>query len=230
MSASWSRYETIVNDQTSTARWGTLSGRQPHIIVEKRLAEGSVIDPSRLSQSVGCQLRLADIVRIMTDGEAAAVTVAVIALVVSVLAAGFTGWEAVNAHLARTRLRLAAWAVSYRAHDGSWLLHNIGGSVASHVKLRITMTLARERQSPEPYRAAVIDEPVNPGGEALVRWQNRMSDPRKLFLPPTDGSSSWHALKNDDDATSARYMIDEQALVTWRDYRGRNRSGFVALR
>jgi len=165
----------------------------------------------------------------MTPGDAAALPIAIIALVVSVLAAGFTGWEAITAHLSRTTQRPAAWVISFGKGD-SWVLHNVGGSVATSVTFRVDLSLSRELGNPEPYRVAVIDEPIAPGGSVVIRWEKRPADPRKQFVSNGDNTRLWRPLDFHDDASKARYMTDPDALATWRDYKGRERSAKVKLR
>lgn len=165
----------------------------------------------------------------MTPGDAAALPIAIIALIVSVLAAGFTGWEAVTAHLARTGQPPAAWAVSYN-ESGKWVLHNVGGSVATSVTLGLDHPLARESGNEDSYRVANIDQPIAAGGSVIVPWRRRTVDPRKRFFPSEDAARRWRPLDAHDDASEARYATDSEALVTWRDYKGRERSGKVKLR
>lgn len=166
----------------------------------------------------------------MTTTDPLALIVAVIALAISIIAAGFTGWEAVTAHLSRTRPRPAAWVVSYRRSDEAWLLHNVGGSVASFVRIRIEFPISREGGNLDPYRSASVDSPVHPGQEALVQWNAKVVDPQELCVPSAKGGKSWRPLKEGEDLSDGRYLIAEKARVTWHDYRGRERFTDVRLR
>lgn len=66
--------------------------------------------------------------------------VAILALIVAVLAAGFTGWQAVTAHLERSsrwraRLELVGAPLSGGDKGVRWTVHNLGEGTAAHVEL-----------------------------------------------------------------------------------------------
>lgn len=165
----------------------------------------------------------------MDSGDAAALPIAIMALIISVVAAVFTGWEAVTAHLARTRKQPAAWVISF-TEDDKWVLHNVGGSVATNIRIRAALPDPRDRGGAMRYRDARIDEPIPAGGEVVVRWETRPPDPRSRWVPREDDTTKWTPLPPGEDAPNARYLVDQKALVEWRDYRGQDQSAKVKLR
>lgn len=165
----------------------------------------------------------------MTAGEQAALTVAVIALVVSVLAAGFAGWQAITAHLARTRQPPAKWSVSYPGERHAWLLHNTGGSIASDISVRVRYPIARSRGFPNSERTFRIGEPIGPGGSASVPGSSRY-DPRQLSIEHPDMPGRYEDFPDGAPADAGVYLVDEHAVVTWTDYRDVTRSARVRLR
>ena len=154
----------------------------------------------------------------------------IIALIVAVLAAGFTGWQAVTAHLVRNRPTKARWMFEYPP-TGSlsgpkpWMLHNTGGSIASDVSVRIVYP-ARPGYEEATHTDFTIDAPIDHGQARAVPGTEARGDPR---LQLHQVGSSYQVVAANAVA-GAWYPIDRFARVSWRDYRGKEKKARVRLR
>ena len=158
--------------------------------------------------------------------DSTALIVSIIALVVAVIAAGFTGWQAVTEHLARTRSPKARWAFEYPPSDRArtWRLHNTGGSIASSIVVRVRYPAREEREAVE--QDFDISTPIRPGESAPIPGTDMIADPR-LQLRHVGGS---YIPVEPGKYEDAWYPQSDIAQVTWRDYRGRSHSEDVRLR
>lgn len=160
--------------------------------------------------------------------DSTALIVSIIALVVAVIAAGFTGWQAVTEHLARTRSPKARWAFEYPSGIGSgglWKLHNTGGSIATAVKVRVTYSGPSREDKSYDFK---VDTPIRPGGSQPVPGTENRIDPRKQ-VHKIEGKDEWKAV-DAGTVKDAYYPTSRLAHVTWTDYRGHARSADVPLR
>lgn len=167
----------------------------------------------------------------MTQSQAdfAALVVSIIALVVAVVAAGFTGWQAITAHLVRNRPTKARWMFEYPAAGQSyipqpWTLHNTGGSIASDITVRLIYP-ARDGHV-ATHTDFKINAPIDHGQSRPVPGTETRGDPRLQIHQV--GSSYQPVAAN--TVAGAWYPIDVFARVSWRDYRGRERNAHVRLR
>ena len=152
--------------------------------------------------------------------------VSVVAIVVALLAAGFTGWQAITAHLARTSPGKATFVIS-KEHEGStWRLHNTGGSVATDVEVTVTHLLVRD---PEQRTSTFSTrEPVHPGTSVPLPGTSNKSLSRDRWRPKTDNPDLYEHVPKGEPG--GEYMVGEYATVTWYDYRGRQQKGRTRLR
>lgn len=163
------------------------------------------------------------------DVDSTALIVSIIALVVAVIAAGFAGWQAVTAHLARTRPTKAHWIFEYPpASQGyvpqPWRLHNTGGSMASDVIVRITYPARAGHEAINT--DFTIGAPIRPDEAQPIPGTESRGDPRLQLRQ--NGTSYQPVAAN--TVAGAWYPTHRLARVSWRDYRGRSRSADVRLR
>jgi hypothetical protein len=157
----------------------------------------------------------------MEDPQVALV-LSIVALGVSVVAAVFTGWQAVTAHLQRTRPRGASFTLAKPARIGEdWRLTNTGGSTATDI--RFTVVYLRP-PGKEPYSASVVG-PVNPDQTVLVPGSHSRSLPTGLFVP---ADTPGH-LRSAEVHERGNPALRRRARVQWRDFRGRGRTGSILL-
>lgn len=167
----------------------------------------------------------------MTQGvaDSSALIVSIIALIVAVVAAGFTGWQAMTAHLARTRPTQARWTFEYPPQTyvaQPWRLHNTGGSIAADVTIRLTYP---EHDGREEFTTDFsVPAPIKPGESAPIPGSESRGDPRQQFYKVPGTSTYQFAAAN--TVEGAVYPMAETARVSWRDYRGRTRTSRVRLR
>lgn len=159
----------------------------------------------------------------------AALVVSIIALVVAVAAAAFTGWQAVTAHLVRNRPTKARWLFEYPAAGQGylpqpWKLHNTGGSIASDITVRLIYPARDGHEA--AHTDFKISAPIDSGEARPVPGTETRSDPR---LQLHQLGSSYHPVAANTVA-GAWYPLDEFAQVSWRDYRGREKKARVRLR
>jgi hypothetical protein len=155
--------------------------------------------------------------------------VAILALVVAVIAAGFTGWQAVTAHIARTRPTAARWTASYPAADSlgisqDWQLHNAGGSIAFN--LTVSIHYPEHDGRPASDTEFTIDGDMRAGQARAVPGSALLGDPR-IPLQSKGGASGTPVPKC---TAGSWFLMNRQAHVSWRDYRGRYRDAAVRLR
>lgn len=163
-----------------------------------------------------------------------ALIVAIGAGAVSIIAAGFTGWQAWTAHLERTRPRPAAWSFEYPTESdvylSPWKIHNTGGSAASDVSVEIKMAVDVPEKAQRPvFRATAV---IHPGTSAVLVGSEGRVDPRVdwVFNPKLDGTAQYTRAdaSNAPEAPPLK-LIEGRAIVRWRDWSGRERAQHVAL-
>ncbi len=158
-----------------------------------------------------------------TASDPTAIVLAVIALVVSVAALGFTGWQAVTAHLARTRPAPASFVYESSGPPSRTSvndrLHNIGGSAASSVVLTITSARPSVNKTSTVRIAGVIapGQAVPTGGKLALG----------LYVPSPDKPG--HFIEAPKGSPDAVRVIEQWAKVEWTDSRGKHRKGRIAL-
>ncbi|WP_181439785.1 hypothetical protein [Curtobacterium sp. MCBD17_028] len=151
-----------------------------------------------------------------------AAALAIAALIVSILAALFTGWQAWTAHLERTRPRPASFTLlEPQGRVFRWHLRNTGGSFASHIEMTIRLPQAKDKAmrtrtykalgAAAPGEVAELDE-THAMGFALGRYQR-------------DGDGKWQRATG----SGGKLLVAKRAHVRWRDYKGRQRKGRVRL-
>ncbi|WP_156153113.1 hypothetical protein [Microbacterium oxydans] len=178
--------------------------------------------------------------RNMTDAAETANHIAELALVVSslaaffaLLAAAFTGWQAIILHLERTKPRPAAFAFLPAAQGQPRLIKNEGGSAAHSIQvfawgvplarkdrraaLRIVRNGVKRRyESPgEPITGAVVDGSLAAGEHAPLRGTGPRAE---MVGPPRQ-----HGVGGLD-------LMYSPALVCWQDGENRQRHDWVPLR
>lgn len=163
----------------------------------------------------------------MTEDDPAALIVALVALGVSVLAAGFSGWQAVTAHLTRTTPGKATWMIEFPGQGKPWMLHNTGGSTATSVVVTVSYPAKPERSVAAQARECEALGPVAAGQSAPLVDTEKRGDPRDVLVPVGDGTRNWKVVPQ--GTPGAIHMADQFARVDWRDYRGRQRTGRAPL-
>lgn len=165
------------------------------------------------------------------QADSTALIVSIIALGVAVIAAGFTGWQAVTEHLARTRSPKARWTFEYPPERQGyipqpWRLHNTGGSIAADVVVQVRYP---ERESYEAFITDfAITAPIKPGEWQPVPGTESRGNPREqMYREPESGTYKAVAAGT---VEGAYFPMASKARVSWRDYRGRSRSADVPLR
>lgn len=174
----------------------------------------------------------------MTSADAAnqiagwALGVAMFAAIVSLAAAGFSAWQAITAHLARTRLPPAVWAFEAPTLKQRRRILNVGGSPAANVMVlvwyeafdrRTQRAIVRDykqlrgrRARPHtPFASAKAIGPVPPGGSAELAGFG----PRAELFGRFDGSPERSILS----------VLGAPVLVIWDDYRGQHQAQWVFL-
>lgn len=162
----------------------------------------------------------------MTEGDSAALVVSIIALAVAVIAAGFTGWQAITAHLVRTRPSPAKWMIEFPS-NGRWNLHNVGGSIATDVTIRLGFLTTKVGK---PWRQFEVGQAVAPGASVPVPDTDRVPDPRVKMYPNPDRPNTRLPVKDGDSRADAEYVTDHFVTIHWRDYQGRTKRGRVPVR
>jgi hypothetical protein len=162
----------------------------------------------------------------MTDPTA--LVVAIIALAVSIVAAVFSGWQAVTAHLARTRPAPASWTVDYAENvlsQSIWKLHNTGGSTGTDVALRARNTLAT---NPE-YQTLLLQagEAIPAGSSRDLKGSENCPGATNVFVP--SAGPEGHFDPAEAGTKGAVHIYDQRATVTWRDHRGKSQKKTVRL-
>lgn len=165
----------------------------------------------------------------MGEGEPAALIIAVIALGVAVVAAVFSGWQAVTAHLARTSPGRARWKLEYPERapgqvTGPWVLHNIGGSAATDVTITVVRSLAREQLTDLRLH---VDGVIHASSSTKMRETETKFDPRTVYLPKADESGKW--ISTPADTPGARHMVDQVAMIEWKNYKGKGKRDRLLL-
>jgi hypothetical protein len=162
-----------------------------------------------------------------------ALVISLIAVGISLIAAGFAGWQAITAHLDRTRPRPAA-LVMPRAKPGKVrTIHNEGGSAAHAVKLLIwgspSSALDRReavwklKRGKTPER---MGEPIT-GGKVAGSIPAGATVPIEGFGPrgemfgPPDGTPGV--------ATNLEVLYSP-ALAYWTDTRGKPQRAWIEIR
>jgi len=160
----------------------------------------------------------------MPQADPTAIVLSVVALIVSVAALGFTGWQAVTAHLARTRPAPASFVYESSGPVGRTSqndrLHNIGGSAASNVVLTITSPQASASNRTSQVQISGVIGPgqaVQTGGKLAVGLYVRTPGTPNHFEDAPKG------------APDAIRLVEQWAKVEWTDSRGKARKGRVAL-
>lgn len=170
------------------------------------------------------QLR-AGYVHPMDDGGSTAVVVAIIALVVSVAAAGFTGWQAFIAHLERTKPRPASFTLTEprRSYEGL-VVTNTGGSIATSIRVTIPFVYPEGRKP----LIGSSDGALAPGASAHLKGTEEKALPRGRWVPTPDKAGTLSPATA--ETGEGFFVVGKYASVEWRDYRGRKRAGRIGLR
>lgn len=152
-----------------------------------------------------------------------ALWIAGVAAVISLIAAIFTGWQAVTSHLARTSPGKARWVLKYpKEHEPPWILANVGGSVATDIRLTVRNPLAK--RSEQTFTAGVIW----PTGAAALEGSEWAGDPRDALVADPSNPNRATIAKITD--RHAYYPYAQDATIEWRDHRGRRQSERLPLR
>lgn len=156
----------------------------------------------------------------MTEGEAAAVTVAIIALVVSCAAAGFTGWQAISEHIGRTTPRKASFTIAMPKYPHErWSLVNTGGSLATDVVVSVTYLVKPQTRV---FKAVGL---VEPGGFTGLEGTQNQYLPNAWYVPNPEKPGTYTRVETEEKG--AKRVIARDIAVTWRDYRGNPRKGTI---
>jgi len=149
------------------------------------------------------------------------VVLSIAALAVSVAAAGFTAWQAVTAHLERTRPKPAVLTLLKDGVD--WMIENGGGSTASRVTL--TFTYEYQERRGETVTAGVHGDV--PAGQR--RKVDDSSDRGGRFI--VEGTMVREGSKGRRPKPGERghRILAERVRVDWTDYRGKRRVSTVLL-
>lgn len=140
------------------------------------------------------------------------VVLSFVAIVVSVIALGFSGWQAVTAHLGRTRPMPAALKLD---RDGlSWVIENGGGSTASRISL--TFKYAYSERRGQTVTVGVFGDV--PGGQ-----RRRVDDSDDKGNPFILGGEVERP-----DGRSER-IFEKRVRADWTDFRGKQRVTAVFL-
>ena len=167
-----------------------------------------------------------------------ALGVAAAALLVSIFAAGFTGWQAVTMHLERTRPRPAALVLPPAEPGKPRTIKNEGGSAAHSVQVFVWGTPTNRRMRRGAYRIVNSNPPAEPAkyrfpGEPVTAGQVRGSIPagetvviegygprKEIFDPP----------KGIPGVASHLEILYGPALAFWTDSRGKRRHAWIEIR
>lgn len=155
-----------------------------------------------------------------------AIVLSTIAIGISLLALGFSGWQAITAHLARTTPLRASFALIHpQNHFDPVILHNTGGSAASEVEIVLRRPLARAELREVVVRVAGV---VGAGQSVPINsTKERNPFVVGLFVPSPD--TPGHYVPAPDGTPGAIRMLEEWAKVTWTDWRGKRRKGRIRL-
>lgn len=162
-----------------------------------------------------------------------ALIVAVIAAAFSLAAAIFTGWQAVTAHLARTRLPPAIWIFLPADNGEARLLRNDGGSPAHDVRVfvwghplskRGRREAAAHFKTKKDHAPKLLGEPVT---GARIKGTMAIGEaaplegvgPRREMFAPKQANRG-----------SGVDILYTPALVLWTDYRGKKQAQWVETR
>ncbi|UGS26348.1 hypothetical protein K8F61_17235 [Microbacterium resistens] len=162
-------------------------------------------------------------------GESATpLALSIVALAVSALAAGFTGWQAYGEHAARSRARRASWVFETQRRSPAdtryhnWLLRNAGGGSATDVTLTVGTPLLGKTE--QVYRAA---SHVPPGGAALlVRGLGGLPSSLHNFDEERGG---WALATDRASRETGVRIFDQWGVVSWTDERGKSRTQRIPL-
>jgi hypothetical protein len=159
--------------------------------------------------------------------------VAIFAAVVSLLAAGFAGWQAVTAHLDRTRPRPAALVLPPAKQGEPRTIKNEGGSAAHSVHIVVWGTPSTRWKRREAVRALLrgesraprlLGEPIAggrvngslPAGETTVI--DGFGPGGEMFGPPAK------------IGVGGIDLMYSPALATWKDFEGKARHAWIQIR
>ncbi|MFJ3395372.1 hypothetical protein [Leifsonia aquatica] len=152
-----------------------------------------------------------------------AITLSVVALIVAIGALAVSIWQAIIAHLNRTRPTRARWTVEYEPGQ-PWVLRNTGGSIGSAITVHVDYPARAGR--PAAFAEFEISTPIAsgkaqpiPGSEAALDPRLQLRQVGELYVPVVAGTT--------DDAWYPQARV---ARVTWRDFRGKVRRGKLRLR
>lgn len=160
------------------------------------------------------------------ESDPTAIILSIIALGISFVALGFSGWQAITAHLARTTPLRASFALIHpkRFHDPVQL-HNTGGSTASNVEIVLRNTLAK----PEFRQSSVRVDGVIGAGQSVPIDSTRDRNPFVVGLWVSDPEKSDRYKSAPEGTPGAIHGTDKWAKVTWTDWRGKRRKGRIRL-
>lgn len=154
--------------------------------------------------------------------EAVTLLVSIAALVISLGAAGFSGWQAVTAHLERTRPKPAA--LSLVRNDPYWEVENSGGSLATGIRLTFTYELAKRRGE----KAVATVRGDVPAGQ-----RRRVSDLNErgahFIVAGRHARNADGRMSRVGDGEPGVRILAERVRVDWVDYQGKHKSSMIRL-
>lgn len=140
------------------------------------------------------------------------VALSFVAIIVSVVAVGFSAWQAITGHLGRTRPKPAALTLHHVGLE--WMLENAGGSTASRISLTFKYVYSERRG--QTVTVGVFGDV--PGGQ-----RRRVDD--------SDADGGPFILEGEVERPDGRSerIFEKRVRVDWTDYRGRQRVTAVFL-
>jgi hypothetical protein len=154
--------------------------------------------------------------------DAIALGLSISAFVVSLGAAAFTGWQAITAHLERTRPKPAALSLV----DASpyWEVENSGGSLATGVRLTFTYEL-------DPRRGETAEARVRgdiPAGQRR-RVDDSTEDGKHFIVTGTFVKRANGSLRRANSGEIGDRILARQVRISWIDYQGKTRKSTILI-
>ncbi|MCC2030905.1 hypothetical protein KEC57_01760 [Microbacterium sp. BWT-G7] len=117
----------------------------------------------------------------------------------------------------------------YDTFGKSWSLHNVGGSIATDVTLRLGFPI---KKVGNPWKDFSIGQAVGPGQSVVIPNTDRLADPRVKMYPKQtpETPNGWATLKPGEERDDAIYVNDQYVTIHWRDHKGRERRGRIPVR
>lgn len=154
--------------------------------------------------------------------DALALGLSISAFAVSLGAAAFTGWQAITAHLERTRPKPAA--LSLVEASPYWEVENSGGSLATGVCLTFTYEL-------DPRRGEKAEARVRgdiPAGQRR-RVDDSTDDGKHFIVTGTFVRSESGSLRRASPGEAGERILAKRVKVAWIDYQGKARSSTILI-